>query len=177
MTAARNMQIPVPGAAHKRRLRIERIIPAADNELQPAFGVDRNVNGPGAPGMEVFFREQLIRGFVPYAAAVGADFDALGPVAARSAGESPAAHGDGAGVDDDAFVEGVDDCGGDGHALDGEAGGVGHVVFADLGREVEVLFLLHRGPSRLRYYIDAREPFDRSVISLARSAAIVILII
>lgn len=111
MAAARDVQVPVPGAPDKRRLRVERIVPAPDDELEPAFGVDGHVDGPGAPGVEVFFREQLVGGFVPDAAAVGAHFDALGPVAAGPAGESPAAHGDGAGVDDDAFVEGEHDCG------------------------------------------------------------------
>lgn len=110
MAAARNMQIPVPGAPHERRLRIECIVPAPDDELKPAFGVDRNVDGPGAPGMEVLFREQLVGGFVPYATAVGTHFDALGPVAARPARKRPATHVDGAGVDDDAFVDRVHDC-------------------------------------------------------------------
>ena len=111
MAAARDMQIPVPGAPHKRRLRVERIIPAPDDELEPAFGVDRDVNGPSAPGVEVFFREQLVGGFIPDAAAVGAHFDALGPVAAGSAGKGPATHVDEAGVDDDAFIDRVHYCG------------------------------------------------------------------
>lgn len=109
--------------------------------------------------MVVLLRQLLVGGFIPDAAAVGADLDALGPVAPGAARVGPAGHVDGAGVDDDGLVARGDDGGGDGHGLDGEAGGVGGVVLAELGAEIEVFFALDGGGGGARDEVDVGEPF------------------
>lgn len=110
--------------------------------------------------MEVLLGELLVGGLVPDAAAVGADLDALGPVAARAAAVGPPGHVDAAGVDDDGLVARGDDGGGDGHGLDGEAGGVGRVGLAELGAEVEVFFALDGGGGGAGDEVDVGEPLD-----------------
>lgn len=110
MATTRDMEIPIPRASHERRLRVERVIPASHHKLEPAFGVDGDVYTPCTPGVEVLLRKQLVWRFVPDATAIGTHLDALGPVPARSSGESPALHVDGAVMDDHAFIEGMHDC-------------------------------------------------------------------
>ncbi len=73
------------------------------------------------------------------------------------------AYFDGTVVDDDCFVDGADNGGGDGHVLDGEVGAVCGVVLTGLRGVVEVFFLLN---GCLRGFGDgthAGEPFDASV--------------
>lgn len=50
MARASDVEAPVPGRAHLERLRVEAVVPAAADELEPAFGVDWEVDFPGAPG-------------------------------------------------------------------------------------------------------------------------------
>ena len=69
---------------------------------------------------------------------------------------------DGAPVDDDGFIEGDDDGRGDGHGLDGEAGGVGRVVLAELGAELQVFFALDRGGRGVGDDVEVGEPVPRS---------------
>lgn len=65
-------------------------------------------------------------------------------------------------MDDDGLVARGDDGGGDGHGLDGEAGGVGGVVLAELGAEVEVFFALDGGGGGAGDEVDVGEPFYRT---------------
>ena len=109
--------------------------------------------------MEVFFREVGVGGFVPDVSAIGADFDAFGPVAACAAGVGPPRHVDAAGVDDGRFIARGDDGGGDGHGLDGEASRISGVVFSELRAEIEVFFALDGRGGRAGDGGDVGEPF------------------
>jgi hypothetical protein len=67
-------------------LRVETVVPAANDELCPAFVVARNRTRPGAPSKFVFGRKILIRDTVPDSAAVGGKFNALRPASTARVG-------------------------------------------------------------------------------------------
>lgn len=138
MTTTCHMQTPIPCTPYIRRLGIERVVPAADGEFEPAFGVDGEIHVPCSPGEFALGGEVGDGDFVPDETAVGTHFYALGP--ATAAGVGPAGDSDGAVVDDDLFGKRLHDCGTDGHFLDLDSFGVELVVFPDLAVEVEVFF-------------------------------------
>jgi hypothetical protein len=94
----RDVQAPVPGRADGQRLCVERVVPAAADDLDPALDVARQVYAPRAPGPFALLGQVLQRHFVPAEAAVGREFDALGPPSTAAVG--PAFAVDGAIVDD-----------------------------------------------------------------------------
>lgn len=62
-------------------LRVQTIVPAANNEFGPAFVVAGDFSGEGTPG-ELMLGGEILDGHgVPYVAAVGGDFYAFGPAA------------------------------------------------------------------------------------------------
>lgn len=50
MRRAGDMQAPVPRSTHAKRLRVERIVPAAAHDFDPALDVARERNLPSTPG-------------------------------------------------------------------------------------------------------------------------------
>lgn len=84
VAAARNVEAPIPRTAHKRRLRVERVVPAPDDEFRPALGVKGEVDVPGPPGEFVLFGKMLGGNFVPKEAPVRTDLDPFGPAAAAA---------------------------------------------------------------------------------------------
>ena len=87
----------------------EAYIPAAAHQLDPAFRVARDVDGPGPPCIVVLLAELLVRRFIPHVAAVDADFHTLGPMSTTGIG--PTVHFDRAIVDDDRLLHRAHDCG------------------------------------------------------------------
>lgn len=81
MTTARDMQTPVPTVSNRHGLRVETVIPAADNEFGPAFVVAWDGRGEGAPGELVFLGEVLDWDWIPDVAAIRGYFDTFGPAA------------------------------------------------------------------------------------------------
>ena len=79
VATARDVQAPIPRAAHKRRLRVERVVPTPDDEFGPALGVEGEVHVPGSPGEFVLFGQVFGGNFVPKEAPVWADLDSFGP--------------------------------------------------------------------------------------------------
>ena len=105
----------------------------------------------------------IVRCLVPYASAIATDFDTLWPV--PSTAVSPAAHVDGAIMNENVFLDRMHDRRRDGHVLDGEAVGVGGVVLADLRAIVEILFLLDRRCAGRSDSVDTGEPLAASTFS------------
>ena len=81
VAAARDVQAPIPRTPHKCRLRVERVVPAPDDEFRPALGVEGEVDVPGPPGEFVLFGKMLGGYFVPKEAPVWTDLDPFGPAA------------------------------------------------------------------------------------------------
>ena len=86
---------------------IQRVVPTPDTELKPPFGIDRALERPRPPGVEVLLTQILIGDFVPHTSTVVTDFNTLGPSAAT---ERPASECDLAVVDDDVVVDRRHDC-------------------------------------------------------------------
>lgn len=81
VATAGDVETPIPRTAHKRRLRVERVVPAPDDEFRPALGVEGEVDVPGPPGEFVLFGQVLGGNLVPEEAPVGTDLDPFGPAA------------------------------------------------------------------------------------------------
>ena len=99
---AGHMQAPVPGGAHAQRLCVQRIVPAAANDLDPTFDIAWQIDLPRAPRPLVLCGHELQRDSVPREPSVGRQFDSLRPAAASGVG--PAFAVDGSVVDDDLVV-------------------------------------------------------------------------
>jgi hypothetical protein len=106
--------------------------------------------------MEILATQLIIRHLIPHASAISTNFHALRPPTPTI---RPSRQFDLAVVDHHVFVDGRHDRGGDGHGLDAEAVGVSGVVFADLGRVVEVFFHLDGGQGRVFDHVDPGQPF------------------
>lgn len=50
MTATSHMQAPIPAMSNFHGLRVQTIVPAANNEFGPAFVVAGDFSGEGTPG-------------------------------------------------------------------------------------------------------------------------------
>lgn len=158
MGGTRDVQTPVPGGAHGQGLRVERVIPAATDNLNPALDVAGQVERPGAPGPLVLGRHVLVGHGVPAEAAVGGQLDALGPAAAAAVG--PALALDGAVVDDDLLGPRRHDGRRHGHLLDLDPVRRLLVVLAHLLVEVQVLLALHGRQAGPLDRFDAVQPLD-----------------
>lgn len=77
MAAVSNVETPVPGVADLNRLCIQTVIPAAGEDFDPAFGNDRELHMPCAPGVLVFLGHVLHRYRIPGMAAIGGTFDSF----------------------------------------------------------------------------------------------------
>lgn len=77
MTAVSDMKTPVPGVTDLYRLCVQTVIPAAGEDLDPAFGDDRELHVPCAPGVLVFLGHVLYGYRVPGMAAVGRTLDSF----------------------------------------------------------------------------------------------------
>lgn len=81
MTTTRHMQAPIPAMPNLHWLRVQTVVPASNDKFGPAFVVAGDFASEGSPGEFVLGGEILDGDGVPYVAAVGGDFYALGPAA------------------------------------------------------------------------------------------------
>jgi hypothetical protein len=165
MTAACDMQAPVPGTPDVCGLCVQTVIPATHRQFKPTLGVDRKRHMPRAPGELVLRRKILIRHGIPHEASIRTDFDSLGPTTSPRIGPSFAF--DRSVVDDYLLLPGTHDRAADGHFLDLNASRIHLVVLAHLAVKVEVLFLLDRGTARVCESTDLVKPLDRSRADVA----------
>ena len=163
---ARDMQPPVPGRAHSQWLRVERVVPATAHDLDPALDVARELELPRAPRPLPLRGQVLQRYSVPAEAAIGGQFDALGPAPAARVG--PAFAADLARVDDDLVVPRAHDRGADGHLLNLDAVGGLLVVLAGLLVEVQVLLALHGRQAGFLDGFDPVQPLDAAGADVAQ---------
>lgn len=70
VTTARHMETPVPAVSDFHRLSVETVVPAPNNELDPAFVVTRHFARESTPGELVLRGEVLDRYGIPYISAV-----------------------------------------------------------------------------------------------------------
>lgn len=158
MCRARDVQPPVPRTTDLQRLRVQRVIPTAADEFDPALHVAREVEVPSPPRPFVFPRHVGWWDGVPAEPAVSGKLDSLGPSAAARV--RPPLDVDLAHVHDDLLCPGRHDCGAHWHLLDLDAVGELLVVFADLLVEVEVLPALHRRPGGFVQGANTVEPLS-----------------
>jgi hypothetical protein len=79
MATTRDMKTPVPTVSDFHWLCIETIVPAAHDELGPAFVIAGDFTFVGAPGVFVLGREILYRHGIPHVTTIGGDFNTFGP--------------------------------------------------------------------------------------------------
>lgn len=70
VTTARHMETPVPAVSDFHRLRVETVVPAANNELDPALVVTRHLARESTPGEFMLRGEVLDRYGIPYISTV-----------------------------------------------------------------------------------------------------------
>ena len=99
MAGARDMQAPVPSSSDIWGLRVERIVPAAAHDFDPAFDVAGEVELVGAPGPLSLLGHVLRWDGIPIETAICGELDALWPAASARVG--PALAADLAVVNDD----------------------------------------------------------------------------
>ena len=137
VAAARDVESPIPCAPHERRLRVERVVPAPDDQLRPALGVKGEVHVPSPPGELVLPRKVFGGNLVPQEAPIRTDLDPFGPPTTTAVG--PAFDLDQPLVDDHLFRPRFHDRAADRHLLDLDAAGVELVVLPDLAVEIQIL--------------------------------------
>lgn len=77
MGTGRDMKAPVPGRSDSQRLSIQRVVPSATDNFDPALDVAREVHLPDTPGELVLLGHVLGRYGIPTEAAIGAQLHLL----------------------------------------------------------------------------------------------------
>lgn len=107
MRRMRNMQAPVPSSTDIQRLRIDRIVPAPADNLDPTFDITGEVELPCPPDPAALLGKLLWGYIVPAETAICRELDAFWPSTAARVG--PALAFNLAAVDDGLFVPGGHD--------------------------------------------------------------------